>query len=105
MATANQTDHKQTLKYLPLHHRTKGLTSRQVEIFKDLENRYVHEGRTIDPDFLEDTNIREVFKAIDFDSLLDIDEPICPRFVLEFYASVKLLENDYGEISLNFSTN
>ena len=105
MAPANQSDHKETLKYLPLHHRTKGLTRQQVEIFKALENRYVHEGRTIDPTFLEDTNIRQIFENIGFDSLLDIDEPICPRFVLEFYASVKLCENDYGEISLNFSTN
>ena len=105
MAPANQTDHKQTLKYLPLHHRTKGLSNHQVEVFKSLEKRYVHEGRTIDPSFLEDTNIRQVFESIGFDTLLDIDEQICPRFVLEFYASVKLYENEYGEISLNFSTN
>ena len=105
MAPANQSDHKGTLKYLPMHHRTKGLTKHKVETFKALENRYVHEGRTIDPSFLEGTNIRQIFKAINFDSLLDIDEPICPRFVLEFYASVKLITNDSGEISLNFSTN
>ena len=58
MAPANQSDHKETLKYPPLHHRTKGLYKHQGDVFKALENRYVHEGRTIDPTFLEDTNIR-----------------------------------------------
>ena len=84
MAPANFSDHKATLKYLPLHHRTKGLTKTQVETFKALKNRYVHEGRTIDPTFLEGTSIRQNFAAINFDGLLDIDEPICPRFILEF---------------------
>ena len=105
MTHANFSDHKATLKYLPLHHRTKGLTKTQVETFKALENRYVHEGRTIDPSFLEGTSILQNFAAINFDCLLDIDEPICPRFVLEFYASVNLSTNDFGEISLNFTTN
>ena len=84
MTHANFSDHKATLKYLPLHHRTKGLTKTQVETFKALENWYGHEGRTIDPSSLEETTIRQNFAAINFDSLLDIDEPICPRFVLEF---------------------
>ena len=45
-------DHKDTIKYLPKHHKTKGLTETQINIFKALEKRYVHEGRTIDPSFL-----------------------------------------------------
>ena len=31
-------DHKDTIKYLPKHHKTKGLTPNQVNIFKALEN-------------------------------------------------------------------
>ena len=52
MPPATNYDHKKTLDYLPKHHKTKGLTPAQVKIFKALEKRYVHEGRTIDPSFL-----------------------------------------------------
>ena len=96
-------DHKETLKYLPKHHKTKGLTPNQVNIFKALEKRYVHEGRTIDPSFLEGTNIPAEFEAINFDYLLDINEQICPRFILEFYASVHLTSDDFGRMHVNFS--
>ena len=105
MPLATFSDHKETLNYLPKHHRTKGLTKDQVETFKSLEKRYVHEGRTIDPSFLEGPSIRQNFAAINFDCLLDIDEQICPRFILEFYATLSLFFDDDGEISLTFSTN
>ena len=36
-------DHKDTIKYLPKHYKTKGLTENQINIFKALEKRYVHE--------------------------------------------------------------
>ena len=105
MPLATFYDHKDTLKYLPKHHKTKGLSTEQVKIFKALEKRYVHEGRTIDPSFLEGTNIRQELAAIQFDCLLDIDEQICPRFILEFYASVVLSSNDYGLINIHFKVN
>jgi hypothetical protein len=95
-------DHKDTIKYLPKHHKTKGLTPNQVNIFKALEKHYVHEGRTIDPSFLEGTNLYAEFAAINFECLLTIDEPICPSFILEFYASVTLSTGDYDFISVNF---
>ena len=96
-------DHKDTLKYLRKHHKTKGLTENKINIFKALEKRYVHEGRTIDPSFLEGTILPAKLAAIHFDCLLEIDEPICPRFILEFYASIYLFSDDYGRMSINFS--
>ena len=95
-------DHKDTIKYLPKHHKTKGLTANQVNVFKALEKHYVHEGRTIDPSFLEGTNLYADFATINFECLLNIDEPICPRFILEFYASSVLSTDDYGHMSINF---
>ena len=63
-------DHKDTLKYLPKHHKTKDLTEAQINIFKALEKRYVHAGRTIDPSFLEGTNLRTELQTINFECLL-----------------------------------
>ena len=75
-------DHKDTIKYLPKHHKTKGLTQTQIDVFKALEKWYVHEDRTIDPSFLESTNLYTELATINFECLLEIDEPICPRFIL-----------------------
>ena len=105
MPSAIRYDHKDTLKYLPKHHRTLGLSQSQVKIFKNLEKCYVHEGRTIHPSFLEGTSIRQDLATINFDCLLDIDEPICPRFILEFYATIHLSCDNYGQISLHFTIN
>ena len=105
MPSAIRFDHKDTLKYLPKHHRTQGLSQNQVKIFKSLEKCYVHEGRTIHPSFLEGTSIRQDLATINFDCLLDIDELIFPRFILEFYATIRLSCNKYGQILLYFTIN
>ena len=65
-------DHKDTIKYLPKHHKTKGLTPTQINVFKALEKCYVHEG----------TNLYTELATINFECLLEIYEPICPRFIL-----------------------
>ena len=59
-------DHKDTIKYLPKHLKTKGLTQTQIVVFKALEKQYVHKGRTIDPSFLEGTNLYTEFATINF---------------------------------------
>nr|GEW74133.1 retrovirus-related Pol polyprotein from transposon TNT 1-94 [Tanacetum cinerariifolium] len=51
------------------------------DIFRTLESRYVHEGRTIDLSFYNDLTHDSVakFTTIGFDSLLSLDEQICHR--------------------------
>ena len=63
-------DHKDTIKYLPKHHKTKGLTLTQIDVFKALEKLNVHEGRTIDSSFLEGTNLYTELATINFECLL-----------------------------------
>ncbi|GJU46170.1 hypothetical protein Tco_1203436 [Tanacetum coccineum] len=60
--------------------------------------------RVVLPDFLEDEpNLRPTFRAIGFDCLLDIDEQICPVFVLQFYKSFRLIRNLNGTICVRFT--
>ena len=59
MPPATNYDHKKTVHYLPKVHKTKGLTDAQIEIFKALEKKYVHEGRAVDSSFYEGTQLRE----------------------------------------------
>ncbi|GKA99702.1 hypothetical protein Tco_0827696 [Tanacetum coccineum] len=51
------------------------------DIYRALESRYIHEGRTIDPTFYQDLNDESLakFTNIGFDCLLSLDEQICPR--------------------------
>ncbi|GJT11520.1 hypothetical protein Tco_0858562 [Tanacetum coccineum] len=51
------------------------------DIYRDLESRYVHEGRTIDQSFYRDLSDDFVakFTNIGFDCLLSLDDQICPR--------------------------
>ncbi|GJW35238.1 hypothetical protein Tco_0058158 [Tanacetum coccineum] len=59
--------------------------------------------RVVDRSYLENQpNLRPTFAAIGFDCLLDINEKICPIFVLQFYKSVRLIRNLNGTLSIAF---
>ncbi|GJZ30598.1 hypothetical protein Tco_0575645 [Tanacetum coccineum] len=104
MPNARDVDHHDTAIYIPLYHRTVGFTSNEKDIYKSLVYRLFHEGRVVLPDLLEDEpNLRPTFGAIGFDCLLDIDEQICPVFVLQCYRSFRLLRNLNETICVRFT--
>ncbi|GJT61968.1 retrovirus-related pol polyprotein from transposon TNT 1-94 [Tanacetum coccineum] len=45
---------------------------------------------------------KSMFSHIDFDCLLEINEQICPRFILEFYSQYHLEFSDEGQILVQF---
>ncbi|GJY97452.1 hypothetical protein Tco_0514362, partial [Tanacetum coccineum] len=73
----------------------------------DLESRYVHKGRTIDPSFYNDLSDDSVakFTAIGFDCLLSLDEQICPRCIYEFYKTLRLERDSTNHFSIQFTIN
>ncbi|GKB57272.1 hypothetical protein Tco_0913458, partial [Tanacetum coccineum] len=77
------------------------------DIYRTLESRYVHERRTIDPSFYNDLSDDSVakFTAIGFDCLLSLDEQICPRFIFEFYKTLKLERDSNNHFSIQFVIN
>ncbi|GJT26610.1 putative ribonuclease H-like domain-containing protein [Tanacetum coccineum] len=103
MPKSTHVDHHDTAHYIPIYHRTGGFTGHEREVYKSLVFRHFHEGHVIKPDFLEDeSNLYNTFTAIGFDCLLDLDEQICPIFVLQFYKSVRIIRNLNGTISITF---
>ncbi|GKA83784.1 hypothetical protein Tco_0805379 [Tanacetum coccineum] len=93
MPKSTDVDHHDNAFYIPVYYRTRGFTGEEREVNKSLINRLFHKGRVVLPNFLEDEpNLRNIFAAIGFDCLLDIDEQICPVFVLQFYKSVRIIE-------------
>ncbi|GJZ12224.1 hypothetical protein Tco_0547454 [Tanacetum coccineum] len=93
-------NHQDTAFYILKYHQTASLNSDERAIFKILERRFFNEGRVIHPSFLEDSSIRQIFSAINFDCLLDIDVKIYLVFVLEFYKTVQILQNVDEAISI-----
>nr|GEW93678.1 pentatricopeptide repeat-containing protein [Tanacetum cinerariifolium] len=64
--------------------------------------RYFHEGRVVSQNFENMSHILAKFGLIGFDCLLDINEQIVPRFVLEFYSQLTFNHNSEGHFMVNF---
>ena len=105
MPKATQQDHHDTVHYLTHYYREEGLSKTDRKVFKRLEKRLIHEGRVVKECFLEDTDIRQVFSAINFDCLLDFDEQIFQVFIFEFYKSIRIIRNTDASISIAFIIN
>nr|GEV51098.1 retrovirus-related Pol polyprotein from transposon TNT 1-94 [Tanacetum cinerariifolium] len=76
-----QQDYKKTRAYALKIYNDPNMSDTLRDIFRTLESRYVHEGRTINLSFYNDLTHDSVakFTTIGFDCLLSLDEQICPR--------------------------
>ncbi|GJV98891.1 hypothetical protein Tco_1554143 [Tanacetum coccineum] len=72
---------------------------RTFEFFK---NRYIHEGRVVDPSFDNLVYVRSIFSHIGFECLLKINEKIVPRFILEFYSQYRINYDSEGQMFIDF---
>ncbi|GJX21241.1 hypothetical protein Tco_0223918 [Tanacetum coccineum] len=95
-------DYKRTRSYIPRISHEYSHNHPLKQIFKNLEKRLIHEGRVVYDDFTNLNYVRSLFGLIDFECLIDINEQICPRFILEFYSQFRLSYNDDGEIFVEF---
>ncbi|GJU50367.1 hypothetical protein Tco_1219922 [Tanacetum coccineum] len=93
-------DHQNTRSYiLKISHE---YTSPLKEIFKNLESRCIHEGRVFYPYFDDLVYVRSMFGHIGFDRLLDINEQIIPRFILEFHNQYRVNYTLEGQMLIEF---
>nr|GEY72420.1 hypothetical protein [Tanacetum cinerariifolium] len=84
MPSEYQPDYKKTHAYAPKIYNDPNMSEQLKDIHRDLQSRYVHEGRTIDQSFyrnLSDDSVAK-FTNIGFDCLLSLDQKICPRALL-----------------------
>ncbi|GJX48428.1 hypothetical protein Tco_0273618 [Tanacetum coccineum] len=68
----------------------------------NIEKWYFHEGKVVSPNFDNMSHIWAKFKSIGFDCLLDINEQIVHRFVLQFYCQLTFTYNHEGQFVVNF---
>ncbi|GJU98614.1 hypothetical protein Tco_1327885, partial [Tanacetum coccineum] len=72
------------------------------EKLRNLEQRYIHEGWVVFDNFTDLNYVRSLFDFIEFECLLEINEQVCPRFILEFYSQYRLSYSDEGEMFVEF---
>nr|GFA40917.1 hypothetical protein [Tanacetum cinerariifolium] len=107
MPSEYQQDYKKTRAYAPKIYDDPNISDTLKDIYRTLESRYVHEGRTINPSFyneLSDVSMAK-FTAIGFDCLLSLDEYIFPRFIFEFYKTLKLERDSNNHFSIQLIIN
>ncbi|GJW15767.1 hypothetical protein Tco_0019900 [Tanacetum coccineum] len=93
-------DHQNTRNYIPLISNEFNQPLRNT--IASLEKWYFHEGRVVSQNFENMSHIRAKFGLIGFDCLLNINEQIVPRFVLEFYSQLTFDYNSEGHFVVNF---
>ncbi|GKA87603.1 retrovirus-related pol polyprotein from transposon TNT 1-94 [Tanacetum coccineum] len=100
MPRKSSKDHKNTRAYIPMishEYRTP-----IKEKLRDLESRYIHEGRVVFDNFADLNYVRSLFHFVEFECLLEINEQICRRFILEFYSQYQVSYSDEGQLFIEF---
>ncbi|GKC34975.1 hypothetical protein Tco_1047359 [Tanacetum coccineum] len=64
------------------------------ESYRTLEKHFFHEGRTVTPSFISENNMLPFFQAVNLEPFLTLNEPICPRFVVEFYHGLEVKRDE-----------
>ncbi|GKD65194.1 hypothetical protein Tco_1307302, partial [Tanacetum coccineum] len=88
MPKATTTDVSLTKSYIPKVSKIPGISPTIAQFYKPIENRNIHEGRVVDQAYYKSNNIERLFTNIRFNCLFQINEPIVPRFILDFYSQV-----------------
>ncbi|GJX09510.1 hypothetical protein Tco_0199369 [Tanacetum coccineum] len=73
-----------------------------VETLTNLESRGIHEGCVVLPYYYTYDNIKTKLNEMGLYHIYNLDEPICPRFILKFYSSVNLIRNEDLTFSIQF---
>nr|GEV24332.1 hypothetical protein [Tanacetum cinerariifolium] len=60
------------------------------ESYRTLKKCLFHDGRIVTPSFISENNMLPFFQAVGLEPFLTLKEPICPRFVVEFYRSLEV---------------
>nr|GEW09889.1 ribonuclease H-like domain-containing protein [Tanacetum cinerariifolium] len=100
MAHKSSEDYINTRHYIPkISHEFR---SPMKEKLRNLEERYIHEGRVVFDNFTDLNYVRSLFHFVEFECLLEINEQVCPRFILEFYSQYHLSYSDEGQMFVKF---
>ncbi|GJR87913.1 hypothetical protein Tco_0211924 [Tanacetum coccineum] len=96
MPRATVGDTSRTKSYTPKVSEIPGFSPVIAQFYKPIENRCIHDGRVVDQLYFKSNGIERMFTHIRFNCLFEINEPIVPRFILDFYSQVKVQTDEHG---------
>ena len=102
MPKATTEDLSHTKNYIPKVSQLPTTSPSIGLIYFQIEDRNIHEGRVVDLAFSQSDLINRLFSSINFNCLYEINEPIIPRFIMDFYSQVTVQANDLGFITISF---
>ncbi|GKC31370.1 hypothetical protein Tco_1038664 [Tanacetum coccineum] len=100
MPRKSSEDYKNTRHYIPIM--SHEFRSPIKEKLRNLKECYIHKGRVVFDNFTDLNYVRYLFHFVEFECLLEINEQVCPRFILEFYSQYRLSYSDEGQMFVEF---
>ncbi|GKB84138.1 retrovirus-related pol polyprotein from transposon TNT 1-94 [Tanacetum coccineum] len=91
-----------TKSYIPIISDENYLPNNLKPSIQNLECRSIHEGRPVSSESTKYDNIQILFQIIKLQSIYELQEGICPRFLLEFYSSIEITRDNDQNIFLKF---
>ncbi|GKA61628.1 hypothetical protein Tco_0761147 [Tanacetum coccineum] len=91
-----------TRSYIPKVSETPGISPTIANFYKPIEDRCIHEGRVVDQLYYSSHHIDRCFLNVRLNCLYEINKPIVPRFVLDFYSQVTLQRDESGQLLISF---
>ncbi|GKC78101.1 hypothetical protein Tco_1128875, partial [Tanacetum coccineum] len=91
-----------TKSYVPTISDENYLPNNLKPFIQNLECRSIHEGRPVSSESTKYDNIQIMFQIIKLQSIYELHEGICPRFLLEFYSSIEITRDNDQNIFLKF---
>ncbi|GJY61210.1 hypothetical protein Tco_0461867, partial [Tanacetum coccineum] len=95
-------DTSRTKSYIPKLSKIPGFSPVLAQFYKPIENHCIHEGQVVDQLYYKSNGIKQMFTNVRFNCLFEINEPIVPRFILDFYSQVKVQRDEYGYLLISF---
>ncbi|GJT34432.1 hypothetical protein Tco_0924851 [Tanacetum coccineum] len=89
----NPVQHSRT-KHIEIRHNFLRDNVQKEESYRTLEKRLFHEGRTVTQSLISENNMLPFFQAVGLKPFLTLNEPICPKFVVEFYHSLEVKRDE-----------
>ncbi|GJU86657.1 zf-CCHC domain-containing protein [Tanacetum coccineum] len=102
MPKATTIDISLTKSYIPKVSKIPDISPTIAQFYKPIKNRNIHKGRVVDQANYKSNNIERLFTNIRFNCLFQINEPIIPRFILDFYSQVMVQTGEYGYLIISF---
>nr|GEV40569.1 retrotransposon Orf1 [Tanacetum cinerariifolium] len=102
MPRAITCDTSRTKSYIPKVSEIPGFSHVLAQFYKPIENHCIHEGRVVDQLYYKSNGIERLFTNVHFNYLFKINEPIVPRFILDFHSQVKVQTDEYGYLLISF---